>query len=218
MAQTMQMDDAVRLGKVWLDRLEWRSAARPNEAAWQGEAWYGDDYNKAWLRSEGDAYSGRTQDARAELFWDQVVARWWSLEAGVRDDFTVGPARGWAALGMRGLAPQGVEVEATVYAGAAARTAARLKIEYELLFTQRLVLQPEFEMNLYGKADPKRDIASGLSDLEVGLRLRYEVRREVAPYAGVVWAKHRGASGDILRAAGADSDGIRIAIGLRLWL
>ena len=218
MAQTMQMDDAVRLGKVWLDQLEWRTAARPNEAAWQGEAWYGDDYNKAWLRSEGDRYSGRTQDARAELFWDHVVARWWSLEAGVRDDFGVGPARGWAALGVRGLAPQGVEVEATVYAGAAARTAARLKIEYELLFTQRLVLQPEFEMNLYGKADPGRDIAAGLSDLEVGLRLRYEVRREVAPYAGVVWAKHRGAGGDILRAAGADPDGIRIAIGLRLWL
>ena len=98
------------------------------------------------------------------------------------------------------------------------RTAARLKIEYDLLFTQRLVLQPEFELNLYGKADPRRDIAAGLSDLEVGVRLRYEVRREVAPYAGVVWAKHRGAGGDILRTAGADADGIRIAIGLRWWL
>jgi copper resistance protein B len=218
MAQAMQMDDAVRLGKVWFDQLEWRTAARPNEAAWQGEAWYGGDSNKAWVRSEGDAYSGRAQDARAELFCDHVVARWWSLQAGVRDDFGVGPARGWAALGIRGLAPQGVDVEATIYAGAAARTAARLKVEYELLFTQRLVLQPEIEMNLYGKADPARDIASGLSALEVGLRLRYEVRREVAPYAGVVWAKHRGVAGDFLRASGADFEEVRVAVGLRVWL
>ena len=121
-------------------------------------------------------------------------------------------------LGCARLPRRASKWKHTVYAGAVARTAARLKIEYELLFTQRLVLQPEFEMNLYGKADLRRDIAAGLSDLEVGVRLRCEVRREVAPYAGVIWAKHRGAGGDILRAAGADSDGIRIAIGLRLWL
>ena len=217
MAQTMQMDDAGRVGKVWLDQLEWRSA-QPNEAAWQAEGWYGDDYNKAWLRSEGDATSSRTQDARAELFWDHIVARWWSLEAGAREDFGVGPARGWAALGVRGLAPLGVAVEATVYAGGAARSAARLKIEYELLFTQRLLLQSEFEMNLYGNADPARDVSAGLSDLEVGLRLRYEVRREVAPYAGVVWAKRRGASGDFLNVAGADANEVRIVVGVRLWL
>jgi copper resistance protein B len=218
MAQTMEMDDAARLGKVWLDQLEWRSAAQPNEIAWQAEGWYGDDYNKAWLRSEGAALSGSTQDARAELFWDHIVTRWWSLEAGAREDFSAGPARGWAALGVRGLAPQGVDVEATVYAGGAARTAARLKIEYELLFTQRLVLQPEFEMNLYGNADPARDVSAAVSDLEIGLRLRYEVRREIAPYAGVVWVKRRGAREGSVSAAGADADEIRIAVGVRLWL
>jgi copper resistance protein B len=215
MAQTMQMDDEALIGKVWLDQLEWRS---PDEAAWQGEGWYGGDYNKAWLRSEGDADSGRTQDARAELFWDHVVARWWSLQVGAREDFSVGPARGWAALGVRGLAPQGFGVEATVYAGVAARTAARLKIDYELLFTQRLVLTPEFEMNVYGKADPERDIGSGISDLEIGLRLRYELRREIAPYAGIVWVRRRGTDADILRAAGAASDELRVAVGIRLWL
>jgi copper resistance protein B len=89
-------------------------------------------------------------------------------------------------------------VEATVYAGGASRTAARLKIAHELLPTQRFLLQLEFEMNLCGNADPARDVNAGLSDLEVGLRLRYEVRREIAPYAGVVWAKRRGASGDLL--------------------
>jgi copper resistance protein B len=94
-------------------------------------------------------------------------------------------ARGGAALGVRGLAPLGVDVEASVYAGGASRTAARLIIAYELLFTQRFLLQSEFEMNLCGNANPARDVSAGLSDLEVGLRLRYEVRRAIAPYAGV---------------------------------
>jgi copper resistance protein B len=218
MAQTMQMDDAAPIGKLWFDQLEWRSAARPDGAAWQAEGWYGGDYDKAWLRSEGDTDSGNTQDARAELFWDHVVARWWSVQAGAREDFGVGPTRGWAAFGVRGLAPQGIDVEATVYAGGAARTAARVKINYDLLFTQRLVLTSEFEMNAYGKSDPERDIASGISDLEVGLRLRYEVRREIAPYAGIVWVRRRGVAADFLRAAAADADALCFAVGLRVWL
>jgi copper resistance protein B len=194
MAQAMQMDDAALIGKVWFDQLEWRAAARP-----------------------GEAYSGRTQDARAELFWDHLFARWWSLQAGGREDFGTGPARSWAALGMRGLAPQGVAVEVTVYAGTAGRSAARLKIDYELLFTQRLVLTPELEVNVYGKADPERDIAAGVADLEIGLRLRYEVRREIAPYAGIVWVQRRGAGADAAHAA-TDSDELCVALGLRLWL
>jgi copper resistance protein B len=218
MAQTMQMDDAALIGKIWLDQLEWRSGARPDEAAWQGEGWYGGDYDKAWVRSEGDAYADRTQDARAELFWDHLIARWWSLQAGAREDFGVGPRRGWVAFGVRGLAPQGIDVEATAYAGAAARTAARLKLNYDLLLTQRLVLTSELEMNLYGHADPERNIGSGVSDLEVGLRLRYEVRREIAPYAGVVWARRRGAGADFLRPAGAGCGELHIAAGLRVWL
>jgi copper resistance protein B len=100
-----------------------------------------------------------------------------------------------------------VDVEATVYAGAAGRTAARLKIEHELLFTQRLILQSEVEMNLYGRADPARDVASGVSDFEMGLRLRYEVRREFASYACLVWARRLGATGDFARNAGVFSTG-----------
>jgi copper resistance protein B len=218
MAQSMEMNDASQLGMLWLDQLEWRGVNEPNGAAWQGEGWYGGDYDKAWVRSEGESYSGRGEDARAELFWDHAIARWWNLEVGGRQDFGTGPARTWAALGVRGTAPEGVDVEATVYAGDAGRTAARLKLEYELLFTQRLVLQPELEMNLYGRADPARDIGAGVADLEIGLRLRYEVRREFAPYAGLVWVRHYGASGNSLGAAGADQNELSLAVGLRLWL
>jgi copper resistance protein B len=217
MAQGMDMNDAARFGSLWLDQLEWRGLNAPNAAAWQGEGWYGGDYDKAWIRSEGESYAGGTQDARAELFWDHAVARWWNLEVGGREDFGTGPARSWAALGVRGLAPQGFDVEATVYAGDAGRSAARLKIEYELLFTQRLILQPEMEMNLYGRADPARDIASGVANLEIGLRLRYEVRREFAPYAGVVWVRRYGA-GNFTGVAAGEQNELSLALGVRVWL
>lgn len=115
------------------------------------------------LRSEGEHVGGRKQSARA-----------------------------WAALGVQGLAPYWFSTEATFYVRGQGRTAVRLKSEYELLFTQRLILQPEAEANLYGKSDPARQLGSGLSDLEIGLRLRYEVRREFAPYIGVVWARQFG--------------------------
>jgi copper resistance protein B len=217
MSQAMDMNDAAAIGLLSLDQLEWRTLAPANSTVWQGEGWFGNDYNKLWARSEGEAFAGAT-DASAELFWDHVIARWWNVEIGGREDFGAGPARGWAAFGVRGLAPQRVDVEATLYAGAAGRTAARLKIEYELLFTQRLILQPEVEMNLYGRADPARDVAAGVSDFEIGLRLRYEVRREFAPYAGLVWARRLGATGDLARNAAVSSDGLCLAVGVRVWL
>ena len=217
MLQTMQMDDSARFAKVWLDQLEWRSGPQ-SESAWQGEGWYGGDSNKAWLRTEGSTFADRLDDARAEFFWDHIVARWWSLQLGAREDFGVGPTRAWAALGVRGLAPQGIGVEATLYAGAAGRTAARLKLDYQLLFTQRLVLQPEVEVNLYGRADPEREVDSGVSDLEIGLRLRYEVRREFAPYAGVVWVKRRLPGADVVSIGAAATDEVRMAVGVRVWL
>lgn len=218
MAQLMQMDDSATVAMLWLDQLELRRIAAQSAAVWQAEGWYGSDYNKLWMRSEGETYAGRTQDARVEMFWDHIVARWWNLDVGARQDLGIGPQRSWAALGIRGLAVQGFAVEATVYAGDASRTAVRLKIEYELLFTQRLILQSEAETNFYGEADPERRIGSGPSDLEIGLRLRYEIRREWAPYVGLVWARQFGATAALWRAAGGNPDELQIAVGLRVWL
>jgi copper resistance protein B len=218
MAQSMEMNDAAPLGMLWFDQAEWRSLAQPNGLAWQGEGWYGGDYDKAWMRTEGAPEPHGAEGARAELFWDHALFRWWNVELGGREDAGAGPGRTWAALGVRGIAPQGVDVEATVYAGSAARTAARLKLDYELLFTQRLILQPEVEMNLYGRADPARTIGAGLADLEVGLRLRYEVRREFGPYAGVVWMRHYGATARYWSAAGSDPNEVTLAVGVRVWL
>jgi copper resistance protein B len=218
MAAMMQMDDRKRTGTLLFDQLEWRNTAEGNAAVWDAEGWYGDDYNKIWLRSEGERVAGRTQKARADLLWDHTFARWWSVQAGGRQDFGAGPARTWAAVGVRGLAPYWFNTEATFYVGEQGRTAVRLKSEYELLFTQRLILQPEGEANLYGKSDPDRQLGSGLSDLEIGLRLRYEARREFAPYIGVVWSRQFGGTADRVRESGGNPTDVQFVAGLRAWL
>jgi copper resistance protein B len=119
---------------------------------------------------------------------------------------------------VQGLAPYWFTIEATAYAGDQGRTAARFRAEYELLLTQRLILQPELELNLYGKDDRARDISSGLSDAEVALRLRYEIRREFAPYIGVVWKYRRDANDGFVPGLNRAGNECQFVIGLRLWL
>jgi copper resistance protein B len=146
-----------------------------------------------------------------------VIGRWWNLQAGARQDFGTGPSRTWAALGVEGLSPFWLEVEATIYAGEQSRTAARIKVERDWLITQRWVLQPELEANLYGKSDPERQIGSGLSDIDVGLRLRYEIQREVAPYVGVSWRKAFGDTASFARSDGKDESNLQLVAGIRMW-
>jgi copper resistance protein B len=237
MASMMQMDDTHRFGKVMLDQLEWRDAQEGDAGAWEAEGWYGGDYNKLWVRTEGEdqptgserppSMAGRVAapgtvlqrglEASVEFLADHVVARWWDAQAGVRQDFGVGPGRTWLAIGVEGLAPYWLETQATLYVSDEGRTAARFKANYDLLLTQRLVLQPYGELNIYGKADPKREIGSGLSDLELSLRLRYEIRREVAPYLGVGWFRRFGGTAELVRAAGEGSDEVQLVAGLRIW-
>jgi len=215
MADMMGMDDRKRFGKVMIDRLEWRDGDS-SIYEWDAAAWYGGDIHKLWFETEGE-HTGGADDARVEVLWDRIATAWWSTRLGVRWDVGDGPERGWAAFGVAGLAPGFVELEAMAYVGDGGRTALRLTTEYDLLLTQRLVLQPALELNAYGEDDPERHIGAGLSDLELGLRLRYEFRREVAPYLGVNWSKRFGDSADFARAAGGDPDEFSYVAGFRLW-
>ena len=216
MAEMMGMDDRRRFGKVMLDRFEWRDADE-STFEWAAHAWYGGDINKLWLETEGESVAGSTDDARVEVLWDHIATAWWNTRLGLRQDFGEGAARSWVAFGVAGLAPGFIEVEATAYVSSRERTALRLAANYDLLLTQKLVLRPELEINLYGHEDAERLIGSGLSDLELGLRLRYEFRREVAPYLGLSWSQRFGESADLARAAGVDSVDISIVAGIRAW-
>jgi copper resistance protein B len=216
MAEMMGMDDRASFGKVMLDRLEWRDADE-STYEWEAAAWYGGDFNKVWLETEGEHVEGSVADARVELLWDRILTAWWNTRLGAREDSGEGPTRHWLAFGVAGLAPGFIEMEAMAYVGDHSRTALRLSADYDLLITQRLVLQPEAELNFFGRDDPERLIGAGLSDLELGVRLRYEFRREIAPYLGVSWSKRFGDSADLAQAAGHDPDEVSWVAGIRAW-
>jgi len=217
MTRMMEMNDAAAFGKLLVDQLEWRHGDGEEGPAWDALGWYGTDYDKLWFRTEGVRIGSVTEDARAELLWDHIFSRWWSVQTGVRHDFGDGPSRNWLGLGVQGLAPYFFQIEATAYVGDAGRTTARFRAEYELLFTQRLILQPQLEVNAYGKDDPERQIGAGFSDLQLGLRLRYEIWREFAPYLGVAWFRNLGKTADLVRAAGNDPSVVQLVAGIRFW-
>lgn len=202
---------------VLFNRLEGFDADHGAGLEWEAQAWVGTDTDKLWVRSEGERIDGRTEAAGVEALYGRPVARWWDLLAGVRHDFKPGASQDWAALGIAGVAPYKFEVEATAYLGPSGRTAARIEAEYEVLFTNRLILQPLVEANLYGKDDPQRGIGSGLSTIEAGLRLRYEVHRQFAPYVGLVYERAYGDTADFRRAAGEGAGDTRLVAGVRIW-
>ena len=216
MADMMGMDDRRRFGKVMIDRLEWQDGDS-SIYEWDAAAWYGGDFHKLWIETEGEHVDSMSTDARVEVLWDRIATAWWSTRLGMRWDVGDGPSQSWVAFGVAGLAPGFVELEAMAYVSDGGHTAVRLSTEYDLLLTQRLVLQPLFELNAYSHDDPQRLIGAGLSDLQLGLRLRYEFRREVAPYLGVNWSKRFGDSADLAEAVGEDSDELSFVAGMRLW-
>lgn len=213
----MDMPDDKPLGMLLIDRLEAFDARDANGTALDAQAWYGNDANKLWLKAEGERSGGRLQELRTEALWDRPIAAYLDTQLGVRHDFGVGPDRTWAAFGVQGLAPYWFEVQATVYVGQSGRTALRFDSEYELLLTQRLILQPRIEVNFYGRNDPQRHIGSGLSDAALGLRLRYEFTRQFAPYIGVEAERKFGKTADFAHAEGESAFDPRLVAGLRIW-
>jgi copper resistance protein B len=202
---------------VLFDQLEWQDADDSEVVAWDVTAWVGGDIDRLWLRSEGERSDDTTEMLEAEALWGHAFARWWDFVAGVRQDFDPGPSRTWAAFGVQGIAPYKFDVRAIAYVGDAGRTAAKLEAEYELLLTNRWVLQPLIELNVHGEDDPQRGIGSGFSTSEVALRLRYEIRREFAPYVGVTWDRKWGETADLARQAGEAVEDTRWVAGLRIW-
>ncbi len=199
------------------NRLEAWDADEGTGTAWEGQGWIGTDLNRLWLRTEGERLEGTTESADVELLYGRSISRWWDLVAGVRSDLEPGSSQNFAGIGIIGLAPYKYEIEATAYVGESGQSAARLEAEYDLLMTNRLILQPLVEMNLYGKDDESRGIGSGLSNVEVGLRLRYEFRRELAPYIGIKWEKAYGTTADFVEAQGESADDSEWVMGLRTW-
>jgi copper resistance protein B len=202
---------------VLFDRLEAWNADSGTGLEWEGQSWIGTDLNRLWLRSEGERIDNHLESADLEVLYGHSVSPWWDVVTGIRHDFKPGGSQDFAAIGVMGLAPYKFEVAATAYFGESGQTAARVEVEYETLLTNRLVLQPLLEANLYGKDDARRGIGSGLSTVEAGLRLRYEFTRQFAPYIGIVRERAFGGTADFRRDEGEDIDDTRFVAGLRTW-
>ncbi len=205
------------LGKVMIDQLEVRDADEHNLLVLDGQGWFGKDLQKLWFKAEVERKDSETEEAELQVLYSQAIAPFWDVQVGVRQDFQPTPSRTWAVIGLQGLAPYFFEIDTTLFIGESGRTALRLEAEYELLFTQRLILTPEVEVNLYGHNDADLGVGSGLSDIEAGLRLRYEIRREFAPYIGVNWNKSFSNTADFARSAGEKTDDVQWVIGVRAW-
>jgi copper resistance protein B len=202
---------------VLFDQLEWQPGDGASVASWDNRGWIGRDVNRFWFRTEGEVADGAIEEAQAHALFGRAFHRWWDVVVGVRQDIGPGPDRTWAAVGVQGLAPYWFEIEATAYLGDAGRTHFRIETEYELLLTNRLMLQPLVELEIYGKSDPERGVGAGLSSGQVGLRVRYEIRREFAPYIGVTWNRKFFGTADLAQDAGKDPGGTRLAMGVRVW-
>ena len=216
LVQAMESDDPTLI-MLKADQLEWRVNDGPDAAYFEGEGWIGKDLNKIWFKSEVEQSDGSTEEAELQALYSRAIAPFWDAQVGVREDFKPEPSRSWLALGFQGLAPYWFETSTALFIGESGRTAFRLEAEYELLFTQRLILSPELEINAYGKNDEDTGTGSGLADAQFGIRLRYEIRREFAPYIGVNWYKKYGNTADYARDEGEGVSDTSVVIGIRAW-
>ena len=213
----MAMHDDMPIFHLLLEEFEYRAGSE-DAFQWEGQAWYGNDTHRLWLKSEGELSGGRFEHGRHEILYDRPISTFFDLQAGLRGDFDDDPGRGWLALGVQGLAPYFFEVSATAYAGSDGRFAANAEASFDLLLTQRLILQPKVELDLYTKNDAARGIGSGISSFETGLRLRYEITRKFAPYVGLAYERMYGATKRFAVANGEDPETLRFVIGLHAWI
>ncbi len=209
--------DESSFGSLLVDRLEVVRNSGDNMVVYDMQAWFGRDFNRAVLKLEGEYAAGEFEEVSTELLWGHAVATFWDLQFGLRHDSGAGPDQSWLALGFQGLAPYWFELDITAYLGEGGHSALGFEAEYELLFTQKLILQPRLEMTVNGKDNPKLAQGSGLSDMTAGLRLRYEIRREFAPYIGIERAVLFGDTKDYARIAGQTQSDTRFVAGMRFW-
>lgn len=206
---------------ILLDQLEFAPGGAGRPLGLDAIGWYGGAYNRLWFRAEGEHLTaGGEGEGEAQLLYGRMISPYWDALVGVRVNTRWGDeraTRGLLAVGLEGLAPYWFELAPTLFVSEDGDLSARLEASYELLFTQRLVAEPELELNAALQEVPEFGVGRGLNDIELGLRLRYEIKREFAPYVGFSWTRRFGESADFARAAG---EGVRdgsVVAGLRVW-
>ena len=206
-----------RVSLFLLDQAEYR-AAEGGGYAWDAEAWYGGDINRVVVKSEGDGSrrEGATQ-VEAQAAYSHAISPFFNVQAGVRHDFRPSPTRTFATVGIEGIAPYWFRIDVAAYVSNAGEVLGRFKWQYDLRLTQRLILQPEMELNLSAQSSRELRLGTGLTDIDAGLRLRYEIRREFAPYLGISWERPLGSTSELRRATGQQVQNGGLVLGVRAW-
>ncbi len=179
---------------------------------WEGSFYVGYDLDKLYVYSQGAATSEGLEWSQNEFVYSRAIAPFWDIQAGIAYDKNADASKTWAELAIAGLAPYFFETRAALLLNSDGNVGLRLEAEYEALLTQKLILTPSLEADFYTKEDPELRIGSGLSNIEAGLRLRYEFVREFAPYIGVTWEKTFGTTRDY-----NPVDETSFLVGVRFW-
>jgi len=215
--------DQITYGKIIADQMEYRSNNNGNNTLrWDVQGWRGTDYNKLWVKFEGD-HEPTTRAGNLELqgLYSHSVSAFWDVQVGARYDRLYNPGqvkdRFLGVIGFQGLAPYWFDVEPALFISDKGAVSARVTATYDLLMTQRLILRPRLEINAVAKADQQFGIGKGLNNVQLGLRLRYEITREFAPYIGIARQQQFGATADLARANGGATNNISLISGLRWW-
>lgn len=204
---------------VQAEQFEYRAATHENDSfSWDIRGWVGGDYHRLWFKTQGDAPTeGAVDQGEIQLRYSRLITPFWDLAIGARYDVKPDPSRAYAVLALHGLAPYFSEVDADLFVSEEGDVSARLEVEYQFLLTQKLALAPSFELNFAVQEVEELGVGSGLSEVELGLRLRYEIVREFAPYVGFVWERKVGRTADLAREAGEAFDTPALVAGIRFW-
>ncbi|MEE8295534.1 MAG: copper resistance protein B [Sphingomonadales bacterium] len=217
------VDDNQVFSFLLVEQLELRTITGMNMLRWDLQGWVGTDTNKFWVKAEGEAdvSGGEGGDAELQLLYSRMIAPFWDFQAGIRYDRTFGAGpdqdRGFLVLGFQGLSPYKFEVEPVLFISQNGDVSARLTASYELLLSQKIVLQPRFETNFAIQRVRPFDVGKGLNDIQIGIRLRYEIKREFAPYIGFSWFHRFGDTAAIVRSKGEKPNYFTAVFGLRMW-
>ncbi|MEN2980498.1 copper resistance protein B [Tistrella bauzanensis] len=198
------------------EQFEYRANDGQDSLNWDAQGWIGNDDHKAWLKTEGEKPTdGQLEKGEIQLLYSRRISDFFDAQAGVRYDLEPGPERGFGVFALQGLAPYWFEVDASAFVSNKGELSARFEAEYDLLITQKLILQPTAEVNLAAQSVRERGIGSGINDVELGLRLRYEIERSFAPYIGISWERKIGETADFARDEGEDIDNLSFVTGIR---
>lgn len=208
---------------LMIDRLEYSSVNGPNALVWDGQGYIGKDLKKFWFKTEGEALTVEKEgEMEFQGLYSRAISPYFDVQAGLRYDIAYSQAtsrsRGFAVMGLQGLAPYFFEMDGSIAVSQAGDISASFEAEYDLPITQRIFGQPRIATNIAVQEVEKWGVGSGFNNIQLGYRLRYEIRRQFAPYMGISWNRKLGKTADFTRDEGGRASTFGLVGGVRLWM